>query len=192
MSLETHPPQGPIASFVSTLPSSPYDGQECYYLADAAAGIVWHLRYRAASTSAYKWEMLGGAPLRGADLGNGGDPTAAGESTTSAAFVDLATLGPDVTVPLAGEYLVSWGFTVIGNLTPANVQMSIANGATAASGNDSILQYIHTANSYYTLSRTRQFTCVAGALLRCKYAGYTGMTTYFSKRWMNARPLRVG
>lgn len=50
-------------ALVSTLPASPYDGQEVFYLADAAAGVVWHLCYRAASPSAYKWEFVGGASL---------------------------------------------------------------------------------------------------------------------------------
>lgn len=43
------------------LPAVPFDGQEVYY--QAAPGIIWHLRYNAASVSAQKWEFLGGAPM---------------------------------------------------------------------------------------------------------------------------------
>src|SRR4051794_15998509 len=49
---------------VSALPSSPSDGQVVNYLADGTNGIVWRLRYRAASGSAYKWEYVGGGFLR--------------------------------------------------------------------------------------------------------------------------------
>jgi hypothetical protein len=50
---------------VTSLPSSPYDGQEIYYVADATAGVIWHLRYNASSASAYKWEFVGGGSKYG-------------------------------------------------------------------------------------------------------------------------------
>lgn len=192
MSLETHPPAATPGTLVSSLPATPYDGQEVLYLASDTAGVVWRLRYRAASTSTYKWEVLGGAPLRGADLGNAVDP-GLGESTTSTTGADLATPGPDVTVPLAGEYLVAIGATVLLNASPANAQMAVKNGAAALDMSDGWLWYPPAANTYASLSRTRQFTCAAGALLRCKYSVNTGtITAYFSRRWLNVLPLRVG
>jgi hypothetical protein len=39
---------------------APQDGDEVYYAADATNGVIWHLRYRAASSSSYKWEFVGG------------------------------------------------------------------------------------------------------------------------------------
>jgi hypothetical protein len=48
---------------LSSLPSSPYDGQEIYYSADPTNGVIWHLRYRSASAPPYKWELVGGPPL---------------------------------------------------------------------------------------------------------------------------------
>lgn len=47
----------------ATPPASPKDGQIWTYLADAAGGVLWTFRYRAASTSAFKWEFVGGAPF---------------------------------------------------------------------------------------------------------------------------------
>src|SRR4029077_6354783 len=75
---------------VTSLPGSPVDGQECYYQADATAGIVWHLRYRAAATGPYKWEYLGG-PAKATEIA-----TAQPTSGTGSGFSDLATIGPDV------------------------------------------------------------------------------------------------
>lgn len=43
-----------------TLTIAPQDTDEVYYLADATNRILWHLRYNASSSSAYKWEYVGG------------------------------------------------------------------------------------------------------------------------------------
>ena len=56
-------PSGQSLALVTSLPATPTDGQEVYYLADAANGVIWHLRYRAAATGAFKWEFVGGPPL---------------------------------------------------------------------------------------------------------------------------------
>lgn len=82
---------------VTSLPLSPTDGQECYYLADSANGIVFHLKYRAASSSPYKWEVVGGGTLYSA--------IATDQPRTAAAgYTDLATVGPSIVLPLAGDY----------------------------------------------------------------------------------------
>jgi hypothetical protein len=52
-----------VPAYVTALPSSPVDGMEVYFDADPPNGPLWHLRYRA-SLSTYKWEYVGGAPLR--------------------------------------------------------------------------------------------------------------------------------
>lgn len=91
----------PLASapLVTSLPSAPIDGQEIRYVADATNGIIWNLRYRAASSSAYKWEFIGGPAYRSVvNLGN------ADESTTSTSYTNLATVGPDYQIVLPGDY----------------------------------------------------------------------------------------
>src|SRR4030095_11342304 len=60
---ESPPQWAPQIPLVSALPGSPFDGQEIYYLADATNSVIWHLRYRAGSSSAYKWEFIGGMYL---------------------------------------------------------------------------------------------------------------------------------
>ena len=83
----------------TSLPASPVDGQEIRYLADDANGVIWTLRYRAASASAYKWEFVGGPPLE--------DEQLAGETfSTFGANVwgGISANDPRVTVPLAGDY----------------------------------------------------------------------------------------
>lgn len=83
---------------VSALPGSPVDGQECYYVADATAGVVWHLRYRAASVNAYKWEFVGGSSLQA--------QVVSALQVVSGSWVQIE---PHLNIPAVGEYLISYG-----------------------------------------------------------------------------------
>ena len=103
---------------VTSLPGSPFNEQEVYYAADATNGVYWHLRYRSASGSTHKWEALGAvAPLTAEVLTS--------QTTSSATYVDLATAGPTVTVPLAGDYLITFGATLY-NSTGTNPVTMVA------------------------------------------------------------------
>lgn len=119
-----------VPQLVSALPGSPVDGQEIYFqsTAMAADGIAWHLRYRATASSVYKWEFLGGAPLYNLVAQNAG--------TASGTYTDLATPGPDVTVPLAGDYMVAQGCGAANSNVSQEAYMSYAVGATVASDVD--------------------------------------------------------
>lgn len=184
MSLETHPPQGAVSQLVSALPSSPYDGQECYYLADASAGIVWHLRYRAASSSIYKWEVFGGSSLAGY--------IAAQEPTSSGVYVDLATVGPSVTAPLAGDYDIAHGAAMVHNTASAFMGMSYSVGATAALDTDWAVCHEMLANmAQETNTRRRKTVVVAGSAIVTKYRTSGGIAQ-FSDRWLWVTPIRVG
>src|SRR4051812_20323941 len=88
---------GPAVPLVTSLPTSPVDGQVIDYLADATNGVVWHLRYRLASASIYKWEYVGGPALVTETTPAGDD------STTSTTYVALAT-PTTLALPLAGDY----------------------------------------------------------------------------------------
>ena len=95
-------------AFVTSLPSTPYDGQIIYYQADAANGVIWQLRYNASSSSAYKWEFISGASLYNIV---GSNVYGSWESYNSLTYGNLATVGPSITVPLAGDYMCD--FSVI-------------------------------------------------------------------------------
>jgi hypothetical protein len=120
----------------------PTDGMAIRLLVDAAAGIIWHLVYRAASPNPEKWEYVGGSPLWGA---SGAEVIPAVNTWWS-----LAT--PNIVVPRAGLYEVTaqlwqiisgatvmsgvWGVMVNGAAPPALTgpgfsvdQVSIAGGS---------------------------------------------------------------
>jgi hypothetical protein len=80
----------------SALPVNPEDGQLAAYA--VSGNVVWQFMYKQSSGL---WHFVGGPPLY--------NEIVTTESTTSTAYVDLATVGPSVTVPLAGDYVISAG-----------------------------------------------------------------------------------
>lgn len=126
-------PQGPpgvAAGYGTTLPGSPYDGQE-HILVDSTTvpTYQWRLRYNANSTSAYKWEYVGGTPWF-ATAYSGTWQQFSGSSNWVAA-------NPGLNAPRAGDYWISWsaqfqalpgGATLvqIGGGVPGNFGMSQA------------------------------------------------------------------
>jgi len=108
-------------SYGTTLPGSPTDGQEAI-LVDSTTNpsYQWRFRWNAGSSSAYKWEYTGGAPV---SYVNNTDYT----STTTGAWIDLDGFG--FSPPRSGDYLFSglvtswhtaangyfqWGFALTG------------------------------------------------------------------------------
>src|SRR4029077_14378258 len=97
---------------VTSLPSSPTDGQLIDFLVDATNGVIWRFRYRGASPSALKWEFVGGSPYVSA--------VAAQDTISSTVYADAPTNpGPGLNIPAAftngGAYIV----TITGQLIPA-------------------------------------------------------------------------
>ena len=86
------------ATYGTALPASPVDGQE-HILVDSVTNpsYTWKFRYNAGSTSAYKWEFVGGTQVGAEIPGNEQTPVVN-------QWCDLATVGPRVIVPRAGEY----------------------------------------------------------------------------------------
>jgi hypothetical protein len=173
---------------VSSLPGSPVDGQECFYVADATAGAVWHLKYRAASGSSYKWEFVGGSPLFA--------EVTTDESTTSATYAALTTAGPSITLPLAGDYRVAIGaaFETI-NAAGTTGLMSYDIGGTGAVDANAAWgswQASGATGNIDTGSRERVKTALTAVALVSKYKSTTANAMHFFNRWMRVTPVRVG
>lgn len=174
----------PAVPLVALLPSAPTDGQVVAYLADATNGIVWMLKYRASSASAYKWEFLGGSDLF-AEV-----PTA--ESTASITYAAMATAGPAITLPLAGDYDVAHGANIWNNTVVRWMSMSYDIGGTGAVDADAVWnQQQANAPTFDNASRKQRKTGLTAVTLTAKYKvdGGTGLAR---DRWISARPVRVG
>lgn len=169
------------APIVTTLPATPVDGQECNYLADATAGVIWHFVYRSASG---RWHHTGGPPLF-AKVGSA-------ETRSSSVYGDLTTVGPSLTVPLAGDYNVDIGFGGTSGAAANDALMSAAMGAVAAIDADAARA---NATSNYTsvTESALKVGLAAGAAIVAKYLSADGASASgFRDRWMKVTPVRVG
>ena len=193
--------RNPRPLFVTALPTAPSDGMEVYFQSTTTgtgggsttmegAGVVWHLRYREAGASGKKWEVIA-APRIGDSIGNG--TIATGESTASTTYTALTTAGPVVTLPLAGDYEVTLGFTGYNGNTSAVSSMSYDIGVTGAVDADAVQvgQSNAAANAYAAATKTRLKTGLTAVTLTSKYKASAG-TSAFWNRYLVVRPTRVG
>jgi hypothetical protein len=167
----------------TTPPASPQDGDLWQCVADAAAGVNWLFRYNAGSASAYKWEYIGGVPIRAFQGAN--------DNTNSTTYTALATPGPSVAIPRPGDYdiMLAFGYN---NMTAGTAVMSYDIGAVPASDSDCLAVGWAGANAgismpFYGINRKLGLTAVT---LTAKYKVGAG-STYFSGRTMHVTPVRV-
>jgi microcystin-dependent protein len=179
-------------TFVTNLPSSPVDGQEIYYQADATNGVIWHLRYRTGSASSYKWEFIGGSALSGQVIGTASN---SGGSTT---YASMPTSAVSKAVPLAGEYAATWGAGAAWSTTAgsaAYLNISINNSAPV--DNDAILFETPGGETSYignSSSLTRLITVgTAGHVVELKYRAQEASRTWnWRAYFLSIVPVRVG
>jgi hypothetical protein len=164
--------------YVTALPGSPDDGEEVYF--EAAAGVVWHLRYNDGSASTHKWEFVGGPPLT--------DEILTSETTTSTTFVDLATVGPDITLPLAGDYIIEIGANHRAATSGSGV-MTAKLGSAAASDDDSVANSVNNFTS--DSRRMRRNGLAASAVIKAMYRSSGGTTGTWQRRYLAIHPVRV-
>lgn len=187
-------------SFVSTLPSSAIDGQEIYYQASgvmAASGINWHLRYNASSSSSYKWEFIGGSPLYSQDAG---PRNFASFSSDTWGTIDSAT-DPEVTVPLAGDYVVEHQARMAVGSGSATLFIGIRRITSSNVTTDATVTEITSTSCYETLGTGRQtprarglITLTAGTAVKQRYWHNVGSTQTLNREQasLSILPVRVG
>ena len=173
-----------VPTFVTSLPTGATDGQEIYYQADATNGVIWHLRYNAGSASAYKWEFVGGSDIV--------SRVETAEGTASTTYVDLATVGPSVTVPLAGDYSIELSAILEHTTASAFMAHSVQVGATLATDNDWQAYHAGVANQMVSGFRWMKKTGLAASTVLTSKYRVSGATGTARNRGMRVRPIRVG
>ncbi len=164
------------------------DGDEVYLQVDATNGIYWHLRYDAASASTYKWVFLGGPPLV--------SEIATSETTTSAAYTDLATAGPSKGAPRGGDYdlggYVGYATASVGGQAYAAIKIGAAATADAEAvmvagqgGSGTITSY---AGGGSVIRRT---LAASGDVAKMQYKEAAAGTGSFAARRLTMRPVRI-
>lgn len=171
---------------VYSLPTGAIYGDTCQYVADSTNGIVWNLVYD--GQGSYPWKVLGGGPPLVAQVDTD-------ETRANAAYGALATAGPSVTVPLAGDYDVEIGSQWYSANTAGGGLHSFDVGGTAASNNDACQGNQGGASNALQTDRVRRRKTgiTAGAALVSKYlsSGVTD-TGHWLRRTMAVYPVRVG
>jgi hypothetical protein len=172
---------------VTSLPTNPIDGQECYYLADATNGIMWRFRYRAASSSAYKWEFVGGGWLRSASSGV--------VQPNATSYTDI---GINITLPLSGDYIGRQsgrgGSTVAGN-NRMYTRLGLAGGGTQPSNDMVLVTSVSTSNDSTEKNFNNEsvfLNCVAGGSIRYQCMVNGAYSFYIAFAAISLQPVRVG
>lgn len=173
-----------IPSYGTTLPATPYDGQEAI-LVDSISNpsYTWRFRYNASSTSAYKWEFVGGAPAY-AQAGQGAWSTVG----VANAWV---VLSPSLSfnVPRGGDY---WGETSAqcsGGAVNEFIQIALGHNVTIpittaqAAG--------QAGNVMFMATHAGRVNSIGsgGYIAACYYGTVAGMQ--FANRWLAVTPIRV-
>lgn len=174
-------PSGKRTPIVTALPPTPVDGQEVRFLADATNGIVWNLRYRAASASAYKWEVLGGPAL---DVESWGTLSVAsgGSPVNDASNV--------ITVPLAGQYDFSGHAKFVPNAGAACQIQTFVNAAAVAL--ETFFGYLPVSTTLSLVVPSYRKVLAKNDVLSLGYFQNSGSAASVIARILQLVPVRVG
>lgn len=162
-------------------PSTPVTGDIWFATGVDTNGAVWTFCYNGASASTYKWEFIGGSEMF--------SEVVTAETTASTTYVDLATVGPNITVPRGGDYDLAWGANlgVVGQagwVTPKYA-------AAAAADADGEGAEASTASPSAIITRSpRKTGMAAGDVIKIQYRMIAGTGT-FSRRWLRVKPVRI-
>jgi hypothetical protein len=173
-------------AFSLTLPGSPVDGEEVL-LTDSltAPTYIWHMKY-ISGASTYKWYCIGGVP---------GETRVATSETDNgtAAYRDLATVGPTFTTPYEGDWFFGCGCLTSVDTSAANVWMSYAVGATAASDAWGVGGRHTTSgqNAMYGIRTYKHTAVAASASVQAKYKPNGGVVATWANRQLTYLPYRL-
>jgi hypothetical protein len=158
------------ASYGTSLPGSPTDGQE-HVLVDSltAPTYQWRFRYHTAATG-NKWEFIGGTALYAFD------GTISAITPVSPSYGSLA---PSVTVPRAGRYQVRIIQRAYNAATAGTVNswLGLVAPGVASPGPNPSVQTCTGQNFYFNHTLERQIDVNAAGTIQGQYANSAGTVT---------------
>lgn len=170
----------PAQALVTALPASPVDGQQVVLVDSLTAPTYqWKLLYVAGKAS-NRWVFVGGAPAIA--------EVAAMEVTPAGSFGDCATVGPSLTIPVAGLYEIGIGHHSDNATTGGYGYMSYSVAGAAVNAADGTRPW-EDAGRVTVASRFRTRAFPVGTVV-AKYQG--GAQIQASYRWMRIQPVAVG
>jgi hypothetical protein len=173
----------PSTAPATTFPSDPAEGDTFIY-DTGTSGVRWQFVYDTTDGTTYPWLFIGGSAMSSS--------VATDQSTASTSFADLATTGPDVTLPLAGDYKIEIAAAMYSSIGGEYTLASYDVGGTAA-GDDWSANHWSTTNviSHPAYMSYNWTGLSASTLVRAKYRTPSG-TANFRNRRLSATPVRVG
>ena len=179
-------PIGGVGSlpYATSLPTSPVDGQEAILVDSLTAPTyTWRFRFNSLSSSAYKWEFVGGAPITVGPVGS--------MATTSTAWIAL-TNGPTVALPRAGDYILQWGTRgQAQNNVTADISARSWNGSVSGAGSTVVTGGTSNYLTGNTAVTERWLGQAAATALSLQVALTAGGSATYEKAWMSLTPVRV-
>lgn len=171
---------------VSVLPVNPVDGDEVYLIADETRGVVFHLRYLDKMPTGYRWHYVGGSALAQYKTSMG--------STASDTYTDPSGgTGPDVTLPLAGDWELTFGARIRTSTSGTTGLVSPSIGGSTPTDNDAVQHQSQDAADERSQGATTIYVTVGtpGTLIRLKYRSSNLNTVFFDAVFLRAVPIRV-
>lgn len=185
---------GSTPPIVTQLPANPQFGDVVTYIADAANGVAWNLQYDASGT--YPWKFVGGSALASLVLGE------QGLGVTVNTFIDLGTVGPQITTPLSGDYTVEWGANAVLNAgvsTVAGMGVKFGSASAPADTNPGTKWVAHIGQPTTSGGAIRSaisnkdvaLGVSASTLIKAQYRHNNGNIASFGYRSLSITPIRV-
>jgi hypothetical protein len=168
-----------VVNYATTLPGSPGNGDETI-LVDSLASPTFSWRLRFNSTLAM-WEYIGGRAAF--------SEVTTAETTSSSTYVALATAGPSIVLPVAGDYEVTIGAHMEISAQSAP-RMSYDIGGTGAVDADAIGGQMDAGSRRYAYSKTRVKVGLGAVTLTAKYRTSANTGTFLD-RWMRVTPVKL-
>lgn len=105
------------------------------------------------------------------------------QSTTTSVWVDLATDGPSITIPAAGNYVLAGGAMTYASAGSPTTFVGIYAGAVLVRQMQSNFGAVN--NIAHPASEV-QVALAAGAVVKLRYGAFSGCTAEFANRWIRA------
>ena len=167
-----------MANAGTTFPKNPFHGQRFTYIADAGPPKrLWEMEYHSDDG---KWHWVGGDWLY-AEVET--DQQAA---TGTAIYIDLATVGPQLTAPFAGDYEYDYGFNAYqAGGTTSNPTGSVHVNAVS----QGVVQVVTVGGGAGSAMRRDIITGVSAShVFKLMYLRNATLTHNFRFRWLAMHP----
>lgn len=178
---------GAAPTIVTSLPAGAATGDEVHLqVGSGDSAILWHMRYDATITDAFKWRFLGGPALF-----NRKDTATFPASGT---YVTQDASTPQVTLPAVGIYRVAHGCKILmaTGSTDYGLASVMTNGVTPPDDTDAIECTIGVVNKDATVATNfvRTVASIATSALLVQVYRSAGNPS-FNFRWLAVWPVRL-